>query len=325
MASRPARAAVAIALVLGCGDKPPAERRPTPAMVPVMLAALPADAAIVIGVDVARARSSEAWRPYQPILRARLPSLVADVAAVCGIDPLERLDRIVVSLDATIDDPARTFAVLHGTVSQDQASKCVGDRIARAGDELAVTQEGRLTTYVARGSGDALHASWISPSTVAVAPAALDDPAPLAALLAGPRGAGDGGALAGLLERVDTAAVAWAIGVLPPAARAEIASMGYVPDGFLVSLDVASGVELTVGLRYEDDRAAESSRKLFTTALGEWRDEPPLPALPGYLSTARIEREGRLVVLELRLTLRQVEELVALLQETRLDDLIGPS
>jgi len=301
---------IALALAVsgsGCAspDGPPA---PT-AEVATLLAVLPAQAPMVFGLDLARLRQTAAWQAHATALRALAPQIAA-VQAACGLDLADRIDRIVASAGGDGADRDGAIAVIKGRFDEAKVASCATALIRRLGDQAAITSDGKLTTYSARKRDEALLLLWTAPDTVALAPGAIGDGAPLRRLLGDP--APPAPALAALLAEVDTRSILWGAGALPALARDQMKGMGYVPDGFFFAVDLPGDVELRFSLRYPDEQAAMSSAKLFKVAVEQIKEKPPLPQLAGMLARAKISYAGRTVRLAATLTLEQVAALRAM-------------
>jgi hypothetical protein len=311
---------LALAVVLSavsCRDAP-VPRDPLSPAVRTRLARLPSTTAIVVDVDVARARTTALWRTYGAAIEATFAPGLRDALAPCGLDPIAHVDRVLLSFGRDAAAPRDAAATLEGRFTEADVARCA-PLLGPAGGTgesaaIEVTRQGRLTIYRDPGApARTAYAAWLGPHTIALVPSALDDAAAARALAEG-TGVDRVPELVDLVARTDTAAVVWAAGAIPPPVRARLASIGYVPDGFFLAIDAAADVSLRLGLRYADERAAASSARLATGWLEEARARPPLPFLKEVLATARLERSGRVVVGSARLTTAQLGEIATMIR-----------
>jgi len=134
--------ALAVALV-----SPPYERhteghQPDPA-----LAYVPAGAQVVITVDVARLRETTLGSVLA--VRGRELPQVGKIEPICGFDPTERIDSLLVSVPSAADgdsDSGEVGIVVFGDFSASRIVSCAGAVIGHRGGESAVTRIGTFTT-----------------------------------------------------------------------------------------------------------------------------------------------------------------------------------
>jgi hypothetical protein len=186
----------------------------------------------------------------------------------------------------------------------------------KRGETGTVTKEGKLTTYrsaradAPAGSGDAAYASWLAADRVLFVPPDGDAKAAIDHALAN-GGADQGATVKDLLAYVDTTSIVWGVGALPQQVRDQMKMMGYVPDGFFVQLDAPKDLALVLGLRYEDAKAAESSAKLFTTALDEAKKSPP-PGMKEVMESLEVAHEGRILKVSAKVPTSALEGLAGM-------------
>jgi hypothetical protein len=291
---------VAVVLVAACGREAP---KPAPsrhgAAVRAALALLPKDAGAVFGVDLARARRSAIWKRYGDAIDA-LERGPAAALVECGLDPLRHVTRATVAIDLDAPQPGRGALAVVSGVARAKLDACMEVR------KLAIAEQAGLTVY---GAGDEVgRVRWVAPDTALLHPGALE----LASGLTAPGGAEASPRLAGLFELVDSDATLWGVGALPEETREELRTMGHVPDGFVLDVDLADAVRLGLGLRYETVEAATSSLKLFEVLLEELRAKPPMALVGEIAPGVRLTRSGAVVQASATITADQLDRLVAM-------------
>jgi hypothetical protein len=312
LAGRLVAAAALSALVSAGCKKDSIDKKPVAPVVKAGLAALPKDASMVFGINLAKARGTPVWAKYAPQLLANLPSAeLAVVKAACNFDPVTQIDTVLFSFGADVEDPKGLATVIKGQFKEEQLATCMTQMAAKDGDQVEISKAGKVTVYNNKTKGKLLHAIWVATDTIALVPSAIDDPA-AARTLADSGGADQNQQLGAMLELIDTSAVLWGAGVLPAVAREQMKQMGYVPDGFFVEVDVTAGIKLGFGLRYEDDKAAESSFKFFKMGLEQARTNPPVPMLKDLLETVEVKHNGRMIKVSASLTTAQLEQIVGM-------------
>lgn len=163
-----ALAAVIAVGVAGCKDKkrPPP---PPPAPVPVAaLGAIPADAAVVVGLDVERLASSTMVARAVADMFVRDPGLAARferLARDCGVDVTRQIKQVHLALAPGGTGAARrALLVATGQLDEPSLTRCLQAAVGGGGGDVTVKQtatrslyrlvEGRHTVYFGFGQAD---------------------------------------------------------------------------------------------------------------------------------------------------------------------------
>lgn len=258
--------AIAVALVCGCSDKKKskkAEEEITPLAVQG-LAAIPANASAVIGIDVAAlagspivARALERMFARDPGLQAALSKVLDD----CRLDLKTDVDSATIALVPAKAEMVDSLLVAKGRFKEGELVACLGKSLgAVAGGRLeSATFEGRSLYHQVGGDGPGLWFSFGSPDTVLISSGrgSLE-----ASLGSGPKLAGATTGVARYLSRVDTKANLWAIGMIDPAVGAGLiaATGGQVqaPSAVVATADLKHGLALAADLQMTNEADAKT-------------------------------------------------------------------
>lgn len=161
-------AAVLAVGVAGCKDKkkrPPAPPPPAPV---AALGAIPADASVVVGLDVARLASSDVVARAVAEMFVRDPGLAARfqrLASDCGVDVTRQLTQVHLALAPGGTSAARrALLVATGQFDEPGLTRCLQAAVGSGGGDVTVKQagarslyrlvEGRHTVYFGFGQAD---------------------------------------------------------------------------------------------------------------------------------------------------------------------------
>ncbi len=239
--------AVGLVAAAGCKKTPP---KAAPAPTPVAaLAAIPADATAVVGLDVARlARSRLVGRAVEQMLD-RDPALrdqLAGLARACGIDLGTQIQKVHLALGPVGAGPRPSLLIATGALAEATLTRCLQAGVGSGGGTVSVRQNGPLTIYRLESGRHVLFFGFGKEGTIVLGPqeawvvAGLGDGAKLeASALLGPA-----------LAAVDRAAGMWAVATVDPElgmalARLSKNAISAGPTLVSGSLDPIDGVRAT--------------------------------------------------------------------------------
>lgn len=145
---------------------------------------LPANVAVIAGLDAGHLRSSDLYKQLMPLVLARDPDVqkgVDQLKATCGLDAASLLESGVVGVDA--DGKGAIVIALHG-VTQPQLEACAGKIVKANGGTLAISKEGSFTKYHL-AEGKDLYFRWLAKDLFAISTSPQDKDASTAALTGG--------------------------------------------------------------------------------------------------------------------------------------------
>jgi hypothetical protein len=204
---------VALLCPAACGSKKKAAPAP-PVLAPVAgLSAIPAEARVVVGVNVTKVAASPLVRRVLSSALDRDPVVRKDVSQLilqCHLDPARDLDSVLVALGDPLA-PTEALLVAQGKLDPSALVACIKESLAEDGQTVTETQVDGQTAYVMSG-GAPVWFMFTAPGTVVAAASeawlrkARDPAAPKCQSNA---------RTAGLLARTDTTAAMWGVGFLP--------------------------------------------------------------------------------------------------------------
>jgi len=205
-----------------------------------VLAFLPMDSEIVLGLDARQIVASPLWKHAGPQLMARIAKGVGDFQATCGYDPIAALQSVTVGLKATT--PIDGVFVLRG-LPRDKTLACAGRAIPR---QPPIVVEGGIITVPGDGPDDPPAVMTFADATtlvVATSRGKLDAALASGAPLRRSR------AFSELWALVDAKRAVWAILNGSSRAFSSLASFGVRPRAMFGSIALTNGLSLSGRLR----------------------------------------------------------------------------
>jgi hypothetical protein len=296
-----------VAVFTGCfrGDPAPPTHPPTtPTARPMTRGAaiadplgfLPADAEMVLVIDMKPVRVSPLWQRFEPMLRQRTNQFLAIFATACKFDPIESLRWISIGIrDLTATSPTGAF-VIRG-FDRELVMKCI--ELARMGDPTAITIDEGIVTI----GGTSQSALTFVDATTLVA---IVGPNANANTL---RGVLDGGAplrltpwINELLPKIDTKDPAWF--VLDGNSKLLAGSgFGTKARGVMGSMNLVNGVGGSFRMRLD---APDQATNLVATMQGQ------IGPVAGFFDELAITADDTDVVVRVRATTSQIEMILSL-------------
>ncbi|MEM9490986.1 MAG: hypothetical protein AAGC55_17690, partial [Myxococcota bacterium] len=177
-----------------------------------MMAYIPADAKMVGGMALDKARSSELYKKFEPKMMEQMPEEFNEFKKTCGMDPVKELNSVVFGMQNPQDEDSVVIAV-SGTFNQDKVNKCMTEQVKKDGKEAKITKDGKFTTYVSDGK-DTINLYWPNDNTVVIAPGAMEDLAKLKALVGG-KSIKENKEIMAMVGKTDTGSAMWMAGMVP--------------------------------------------------------------------------------------------------------------
>jgi hypothetical protein len=290
----------------GCDGKkkkdPARERREAAAHVEG-LAALPAEARVVVGANVAQLRDSALVRRAFRQMLSRDPGLGARLEALqarCKLEPDKDLDSVVVGLSGTT--AARDVVlVAKGRFDEAAIEGCVRSSLEEKGGSLEKKQQGGMTLYVAHGtaSGGDVAFTFGAPGTLILADSEAllvkaRDPAA--------KKVKDDGAMMQLIGQTDVRAGLWGAGqVAPEVGKGLVDAAGVKAPATAIwghlALDKGLAAELAVEMTSDAD--AKTLLEVFQKQVAQYAVVAQVYALGPAVSKIRSETRGKVFVVTL--------------------------
>ena len=262
-----------VAISFGCSDKKKSEISNTQAPPPAIqgLAAVPANATTVIGIDVAALAGSQVADRALQRLYAREPRLQATLAQVlqaCEIRPEHDLASVTIAIVPTA---ARVDSLLvaKGKFEQGKLISCLGKSLGKLGSHLETSEfEGRPIYHEVRsgpgvsGPGVSGPGVWLTFGSADTVLLSSGREALVEALGVGAKVSNTPSGVGQYLSRAQTDADLWVLHRIDPVVGEGLiaAAGGHIqaPIGVIASADLSGGLILNVELemRSEDDAKA---------------------------------------------------------------------
>lgn len=269
MRSRLGFALVALAL-LGAGCKDHKRPAVAPPLAVAALAAIPADAVAVVGLDVDRlARSNLVARAVaqmldrDPELRDRL----AGLARACSLDLGKQVHSVYLALGPVVSGPRASLLVATGDLAEPTLTHCLQAGVGAGGGDVTVRQVDGRTIYRLVAGRHELFFGFGHADTVVIGP--REDW--VVAGLAGGAKVESSAVLGQALSTVDRSAAMWAVATIDPdlgmaLTRVSKGAISAGPSLVSGSLDPLDGVRATATFTMS---TARDARALTDYARGE--------------------------------------------------------
>ena len=306
-------------LIAACGNKDEGARSPSPATVEG-LGAIPGEASIVVGINVARlAESSVAQRTLRRLL-AEDPALAGRVESLlgtCGIDPAKDVETVHIGV---VDDGAGYVLVARGTLEETRVVDCVRKSLAQSNGVLEARMVANAPAYVAKDEAGT-ETGWLAFGGPKVLILAASEPwITKARDPAAPKVTGQGD-LMGLVHRTDTGKGLWLAGRVPgPIGKGIVdVTSGIVkapPTGAWGHFDAnASGLDLELDVEMASDQDAYGLTEWGKKQLENLVLIAQTQGLGPKVAKIQLAATGKVARLTLKLTASELGELEAQLDK----------
>jgi hypothetical protein len=271
------------------------------------LAFLPADAHLVVGVDVAQLVASDVWRQLGPRVTDQLARAFPRLSGACGAEALRSLRSFVVGIRFSRDEPEGSPTREGSPASVVTIRGLTRDHVLRCADtdwrgEVTPAPGGYLTRPAASAAEHPAVMAFIDATTLVMYQGPQATLAQLEAVLA--RGAPLRGSrtIGPLWRAVDMRQVGWLLaeGDAPPFAG--LHSIGAIPSGISGTIGVRD--EVTIQLTARFATAAAATQVADTMA-------PQLALLRAFAAVAEIEASGAEITARIGMTTPQLEALTS--------------
>jgi len=307
---------LAAAVLAGCGKKK-AEKKEVARDV-TGLAAVPAGASAVVGLDVTRLTSSElVARAVEQLLdrRPELAQRVASLEEACHLDVARNLTHVILASGPRAANGAQpVLLVATGHLVEADLTACLTKQVGAGGGSVTATttggrtvyqvKDGRRTVYYAFGQADTVVLSndtaWLD-KALGTGPKVLDD-ADMKAWI----GMSDQTAPAWLAARVDPRVGAGLV-------RVGRGAIGAGPKAVFGSLDPGGGVSAELGAVMASDGDAKALESLATSQMGLMALAAQWKGLGPVVGATKVSRDGPVLRLRLALSPDQVKQVVSVI------------
>lgn len=309
-----------LALPTACGGKKKPREAPSPEV--TGLAAVPATAQVVIGVDVGKLAGSPITQRAVEQLLLRDPQLAASWTHVrdgCALDLPRQVKHVMLALGPSGQGAVGAGPVLMvatGTLAEPDLAGCLRTLVGKGGGALtAKTVVGR-SIYQVRDGNRTMHFAFSRPDTVVLG---TSEAWVTEALGTGPK-APSSAELTGWLALTDQNAPVWAVGRVDDRVRTGLigASGGKLtagPRAIAFALDPTTGAKADLGVVMD---TPEDAKQLESFAQGELKVVgmvAQMKSLGAIVAKLTVAADGRVVRFRAALTLDEVNQLLSVLDE----------
>ncbi|MFN0250454.1 MAG: hypothetical protein ACKV2T_26475 [Kofleriaceae bacterium] len=312
-----------------CGGKKEKERRAPPPEV-TGLAAVPASAQVVIGIDVAKLASSPIVARATEQLLLREPSLAeswAHVNDACKIDVLKHVKHVVLALgpSPTAAGSGAVLAVATGTLSEPDLATCVRTLVGKGGGALTTKNVAGRSLYQVKDGNRVMHFGFGRPDTIVLG----TDEAWVIEGLSANKKVLDNPEMAGWLRLVDQYGPVFAVGrvderVATGLVTASGGKLAKPVKAFFLNLDPTKGAKLLFGVVMPDPEAAKQLESFADSELLVASVVAQIKSLGPIVQKLQTTLDGSLVRFTADLSMEEVNQLLSVLDETTPPEQVTP-
>lgn len=316
-------AVVVLGLATGaCGKKKAADANgPSPEV--TGLAAVPATAQVLIGVDVTKLQDSALVARAVDQLLMRDPVLATkwgEVQSTCKLDLPKQVKRLMLALGAPGQGAATgtgpVLMVATGSVSEPDLASCVRTLVGKGGGALTVKTVTGRSLYQVKDGNRTMFFAFGRPDTVILG---TNEAFVLDALGGGPKAA-DNPEIKALLPLADQNAPVWALGKVDERVRQGLvgASGGKLtagPTAIVATLDPTDGAKVNLGAVMSSADDAKALESFANTELKVVAMVAQMKSLGPVVAKVAVAAEGTVVRFRAPLTVDDVNQLLSVLDE----------
>jgi hypothetical protein len=281
------------------------------------LGAIPADATVVVGIDVAQlaqaqvvVRAVDQMLVRDPDLEARLGRLAKD----CGVDVTHQLKSVHLALGPKPSKGGAqpSLLVATGQIAEAALTQCLQAGTGSGGGQLSVRDVGGRSLYKLTEGARVLHLAFGQADTIVIG---ADEAWVLAAVGGGAK-VDSNPALAPLFEKVDKTAAIWVIGVMDADLGAALAritkgKVAGAPKALYGALRAKSGLGADITFVMASEGDADALAEFARTELGLMAMAAQSMGLGRVVAKVRVERKGAEAQFRVALTDEEVRQVLS--------------
>ncbi len=312
-----------------CGGKKEKQHRAPPPEV-TGLAAVPATAHVVIGIDVGKLAASPIVSRAAEQLVLREPSLAeswAHVNEACKIDVLAQVKHVVLALGppTVAAGSGAVLAVATGMFSEPDLATCVRQMVGKGGGALTSKNVAGRSLYQVKDGNRVMHFGFGRPDTIVLG----TDEAWVIEGLSTNKKVLDNPEMAGWLKLVDQYGPVFAVGrVDERVGKGLVAASGgkltKPVQAFYANLDPTSGAKALLGVVMPDAEAAKQLDSFANKELLMASVVAQIKSLGPVVQKLQTNVEGNVLRFTIDLTMDEVNQLLSVLDETSAPEQVTP-
>ena len=312
-----------------CGGKKEKEHRAPPPEV-TGLAAVPATAQVVIGIDVAKLAASPVVARTAEQLLLREPALAegwAHVTDACKIDVLHQVKHVVLALGpaTTTAGSGAVLAVATGTLSEPDLATCVRTMVGKGGGALTMKNVAGRSLYQVKDGNRVMHFGFGRPDTIVLG----TDEAWVVEGLSVNKKVLDNPQMASWLRLVDQYGPVFAVGrVDERVGKGLVAASGgkltKPVQAFFANLDPTAGAKVLLGVVMPDAESANQLNSFAKSELLVASVAAQFKGLGAIVQKLQTATEANVLRFSVQLTMDEVNQLLSVLDETPAPEQVTP-
>ncbi len=266
---------------------------------------MPQDTEILVSMNLAKLTSTPLWQKVGPAAIAKAGGGLAQAKETCGFDPISKLTSVHFGINSSRD--SEPVVVVKG-LSRGPLIACIKS-LAKLKDAVVdVTDEGNFTIVKGKEEGETQAVVWIDESTLLLVPGKVDKEY-LQARLDGKNGLIGNADFTQSAGKANQSAPIWfaaSFGASSKAAKG-MALMGGQPTAVYGSVGFEDGLQLAVGVTFDNETIARSSLATAKNMIGMGKGA--MGPLAGLVDKVAMTTDGADLKVSLSMTKQEVEQL----------------
>jgi hypothetical protein len=290
---------------------------------------LPADADVVVSVNVRQAVGSDIVKQYAlESLKKKLQGNDAQkFLRDLGLDPLKDLDRVVIGGSGKDETDMKYLVIVHGTFDPEKLYKAAEAQTRKDADHFALVKDGKDVMFKFQpDTGNPVYATVVDETTVILGTDKTIISTALAAA-AGKKKSALKGEVATLVGRMDDKASMWVVALtkdkldklkLPQGGPgADLAKQLPNLENFTLAVRVTTDVTLDVSMGLKDEGSADEMLKMVDDLLSQAKGflafaagDPKMKPLADFVKSIKTGSKGKNITLSAKMTGDAIGKLV---------------
>jgi hypothetical protein len=269
---------------------------------------MPQDTEILVSMNLASLTNTPLWEKLGPAAMEKAGGSLAKAKATCGFDPISKLTSIHFGVNSAREKEA--VVVIKG-LTRGPLVACIQALAKVEGAVIEVTDDGNFTTVKGKKDGETQGLVWIDDNTLLLVPGKVDK-AYLQARLDGENGLIGNADFTMIAGKANQGAPIWFAASFSPSSKAakSMASLGSAPKGLYGSVGFSDGIQLALGVTFEDENAARTMLGSATAMMGMAKGpQGPLGKLSGLIDKVQLSTEAADLKVSLDMNKQEVDEL----------------
>jgi hypothetical protein len=260
---------------------------------------------IAVSMNLASLTGTPLWQTLGPAAMEQAGGGLAKASETCGFDPISKLTSVHFGVNTSRD--REPIVVVKG-LTRGPLIECIKSIAKLEKAVLEVTEEGNFTTLKGGKEGETQGLVWIDDNTLLLVPGQVNKEY-LQARLEGRDGLIGNADFIRTASKANQTAPIWFAGSFGPSSKAAkgMAKMGSQPKALYGSVGFTDGIQLAVGVTFDNETAARQTLGQATAMIQMAKG--PLKQLAGLVDKVQLSTEKSDLKVSLNMNKQEVDQL----------------